>query len=182
MRVQAARVLACLACLAALCATGAANAARSAGPPIAAGDQALPKFQNNVTLRWIGAGNWELYVENTNETKFINAFEWDPPAGLTIRSITSSPGGRCSLVAGNIRCAGNIAPIPCGTCPGSGMTIDFRGSGFDSKWVPTSYGGYWIAFGWQAGNLSVTSVSSFADLPRCAKGQVGTAAKPCSKT
>jgi hypothetical protein len=50
----------------------------------------------------MGAGNWEFYVENTIRTKFINTFEWNPPAGQMIRSIT--------------RCAGNIAPIPSDTC------------------------------------------------------------------
>jgi hypothetical protein len=172
----------CLGCFAVLCVCAAASAEPSSSPPLAANTQALPKFQNNVTLRFIGASNWELYVENTNPTKFINVFNWVPPAGLTIRSITSSEGGTCKLASGNIHCSGNIAPLPCDTCPGGGMTINFVGSGFESKWVSTDYGGYWIAYGWQPGGLTVTSVSSFGDVPLCAKGQISTKAKPCGKT
>jgi hypothetical protein len=166
--------------LTALCVCVAATARTGANPPLAADTQALAKFQNNVTLMWMGEGQWQLYVENTNRTKFINTFEWNPPAGLTIRSITGSQGGRCILAGGNIRCSGNIAPIPCDTCEGGAMTINFVGSGFESKWVSTDYGGYWIAYGWQPGNLNVTSTSSFADLPVCAKGQVSTKARPCA--
>ena len=181
MRVREALASGCLAGVVLLCTCGIASAASSASPPLAADTQALPKFQNNVTLRWVGAGNWELYVENTNLTKFINRFDWVPPAGLTIRSITGSAGGRCKVASGNIHCSTSIAPLPCNKCPGGGMTVDFVGSGFDSKWMTTDYGGYWIAYGWQPGSLSVTAVSSFGDVPLCVKGQVTTKVKPCAK-
>jgi hypothetical protein len=181
MNVREALRGACLVCVASLCWSPAASADSPASPPIAANAQALAKVQNTVTLTWVGQHNWQLYVENTNRSKFINVFDWDPPIGLTIKSITSSEGGTCKVAGGRIHCSGNIAPLPCNTCAGGGMTIDFVGLGFDSKWVQTDYGGYWIAYGWQAGNLSVTAVSSFSDLPACAHGQVSTKAKPCAK-
>ena len=62
------------------------------------------------------------------------------------------------------------------------MTIDFRGDGFDRKFVNTSSGGYYIAYGWQPGVLKVTKTSTFGDVPPCKKGQVSTKANPCAST
>jgi hypothetical protein len=169
-----------LVCFVVLWGAVAANA-RTSATPLPASSQHAAKFQNTVTLRWVGASKWELYVENTNHNKFINVFEWAPPAGLTIRAITSSEGGTCKLSSSSIRCSGNIAPASCNTCEGGSMTVNFVAAGFESTFVPTDYGGYWIAYGWQPGNLNVTSTSSFADLPLCAKGQVSTKTKPCVK-
>jgi hypothetical protein len=64
------------------------------------------------------------------------------------------------------------------------MTIDFTGSSpsLDSTFVHTDYGGYWVSQGWGlAGQVNVTSTSSFSDVPLCAKGQVSTKGKPCVK-
>src|SRR5437773_5251631 len=96
-----------LVCLVALFGSVAASAKTSAAP-LPVGAQAAAKFQNTVTLRWVGASKWELYVENTNHNRFINAFEWAPPVGLTITAITSSEGGRCKLSSSSIRSSGNI--------------------------------------------------------------------------
>jgi hypothetical protein len=170
-----------LVCLVALCGSMTANATISAAPNPAV-TPVPPKFQNTATLRWVGGTNWELYIENTNRQKFINVFEWEPPAGLTVTSITSNQGGKCRLSSTRIQCSGNIAPAPCNTCEGGGLTVDFVAAGFDSTWVKTDYGGYWIAYGWQPGVVNVTTTSSFADLPLCAKGQVSKKTKPCAKS
>jgi hypothetical protein len=134
-----------------------------------------------MTLKWVGASNWQLSVDNSSLTKFISAFRWTPPDGLRIMAITSSKGGSCKLSNGSITCSGSIAPERCNTCYGGRMLVNFTGTGFESTFVHTDYGGYWISQGWPTGNLDVTAATSFADLPRCAKGHVSTRAKPCAK-
>jgi hypothetical protein len=165
--------------LAALCWSGAAISMTAQDPPAAL------KF--TVILRWVGADKsgadkWELYVENTNLVKFINTFRWVPPTGLQVKAITNAGGGKCRLSDGIIMCSGNIAPESCSSCEGGGMTIEFTGNGFDPVWVPTDGGGgYWFSQGWTPGGVTVTSTSSFTDLPLCAKGHVSTKKKPCAK-
>jgi hypothetical protein len=168
--------------LAALATSLPANAQTSAQPPPPLSALRAPQYQNTVTLRWVQNTTWELYVENTNHSRFINVFNWAPPAGLTIKQITSSQGGNCRVNQGTIQCSGNIAPVSCSTCEGGAMTIDFVGTGFAPAWVHTDYGGYWFSQGWMPGVLNVTVTSSFGDLPQCAKGQVSTKSKPCATT
>ena len=158
-----------------------------AGP--AAGNLPQPpaKLRYTWTLMWVGPGKgvgdiWELDIQNTNDVKFINAFSWAPPDGLTVIAVTGSEGGRCALIGPTIKCSGNIAPTSCGTCEGGMLTVHFTGNGFDPIWVPTDDGGTWANAGWSPGTVNVTATSSaFSDLPLCKKGQVSTKRKPCAK-
>src|SRR5207237_6629424 len=92
-------------------------------------------------------GKYQVEVENTNPTRYINSFNWTPPLGLTISAITSTIGGKCRLSSdGTINCTGEAAPPVCdsGECVGESMIVNFTAAGGQPSFVTTSYGGYWI--------------------------------------
>jgi hypothetical protein len=86
-----------------------------------------------VTFLDIPRGLYRLSVENTSGLGYINTFNWEPPAGMTITAINSSQGGKCSLLSGAISCRGagkGIPPPPQCICPGGGtLTVDFFADG-----------------------------------------------------
>jgi hypothetical protein len=103
------------------------------------------------------------------------------PDGLKVERITSTVGGRCRVsAASTIECRTQLAPGSCPTCEGEALTVNFKGTGFTGQWMKTSYGGYWLQYGWDTGGVAIIVSPLLADLPRCAKGQTSTKAKPCA--
>ena len=145
----------------------AGASARHHPKPIPENTQASPGAQNTFTLVRLSDRDWQLYVENTNYQRFIDVFNWEPPAGLTIRAVSTVEGGTCTLENGAINCSGAIAPASCFTCEGAGMTINFVGES------------YHYSYGWQPGILNVTQTSKFPDVRRCKKGQTSKKSCPC---
>ena len=139
-----------------------------------------------TVVTWLGSGRYQLDVQNTSGIGYINTFSWVPPAGLTITAVTSSEGGKCTLVAGNIQCNGKIAPPTCTCQAGGDLTVTFTASGLQ----PTFANGYWTYYGIQGAYLQIEQMTPVpyhipstlpygADLPLCKKGQKTTKAVPC---
>jgi hypothetical protein len=136
-------------------------------------------------------GKYQLEIENTSGIGYINTFNWVPPNQMTITAITSTEGGRCSLVNNAISCRGGqkgIAPPKCTCLAGGTMTVNFTATGN----APTFNGQYWTYYGIVGSYMQITSMTpvpyhipSFlpttaADLPLCGKNQKSTTANPCS--
>jgi hypothetical protein len=134
---------------------------------------------------------YQLEIDNTSSIGYINTFNWVPPANMTITAITSTEGGHCSLVSGNISCRGGkdgIAPPKCTCLSGGSMLVNFTATGNE----PVFNGQYWTYFGIVGSYTQITSMTpvpyhipSFlptttADLPLCKKGQTSTPSNPCS--
>ncbi len=139
-----------------------------------------------VIVRWLAPSLYQLDVQNTSGIGFINQFVWTPPTGLTVTAITSSEGGKCSLVNGDIECNGNVAPPTCTCLAGGELTVNFKATGLD----PTFANGYWTYYGMVGAFLTITqmtpvpyhipsSLSLLKDLPVCKKGQKTTKTNPC---
>jgi hypothetical protein len=139
-----------------------------------------------TVVTWLSPGKYMLDVQNTSGIGFINQFTWVPPLGLTITAVTSSEGGRCSLVGGNIQCNGKVAPPTCTCRAGGELTVNFTATGLE----PTFANGYWTYHGFSGDYLQIQQMTpvpyhipSFlptgADLPLCKKGQTSTKANPC---
>ena len=130
-----------------------------------------------MTLRIMNeqAGRYQVEVTNTNPTRFVSSFNWTPPAGMNVVSITSSVGGKCHLSTdGIIACTGLAAPPTSAQGVGASLVVNFVANGRQ----PTFVNGYWIHYG-VLGSVSV-QMSKFNDLPICKKGQKNTAAHPCA--
>jgi hypothetical protein len=158
----------------------------SAGASSAALQQRSGDPSPPVTLRSLDGGRYELDIENPNLTHFLSGFEWSPPAGMSITSLSSVIGGKCKLGEGKITCSGRVFPPACTHCAGGTLAVVFKATGFEPKFVKTSYGGYYVSEGWSAGALDVTKMTplpkpTFDDLPYCEKGHVSTKAHPCAK-
>ena len=98
-----------------------------------------------MTLRSLGSGYWRLDIQNTTTTPVtIRQVRWKAPDGLIVDGIKKSLGGTCQLSGGGFQCRTQLAAPSCRTCTGGDLTVDFRGTGLDATWVPTSYGGYWL--------------------------------------
>jgi hypothetical protein len=139
-----------------------------------------------VIVRWLAPGKYQLDVQNTSGIGYINQFVWTPPQGMTVTAVTSSEGGRCSLVNGDIQCNGNIQPPACTCLAGGDLTVNFTATGLD----PTFANGYWTYHGMVGAYLEITemtpvpyhipsSLSLVSDEPLCKKGQTSTKTKPC---
>lgn len=101
--------------------------------------------------------------------------------------MTSTEGGKCSLVSGNIECNGNIRPPNCTCQAGGDLTVRFTATGLD----PTFANGYWTYHGMVGAYLTIERMTPVpyhipsalpkygADLPLCKKGQKSTKASPC---
>jgi len=165
----------------------AATTAAAASPP-AADPNTLGRGAGDavVIVRWISVGSYQLDVENTSGIGFINQFNWVPPQGLTVTAVTSSEGGKCSLVNGDIQCNGNVAPPRCTCLAGGELTVNFTASGLQ----PTFANGYWTYYGLVGAYLQITrmtpvpyhipsSMTLVTDLPLCAKGHKSTKTNPC---
>jgi len=137
------------------------------------------------------AGKYQLEIQNTSGIGFINTFNWVPPAGMTITAITSSEGGRCTLVGGDISCVAGkkgIAPPKCTCEAGGAMTVNFTATGDQ----PTFNGQYWTYYGVVGSRTDITSMTpvpyhipsflspALPDIPICAKGTKSTTAHPCT--
>jgi hypothetical protein len=147
----------------------------------AAKQKQVPVEANMVLVR-IDAENWQLYVENSSRlTVAIGWVTWTAPDGLKVERIVSSTGGTCRLSNGRFECKTQLAPPRCPTCEGEGLTVNFKGTGFEGKFIKTTYGGYWDQHGWEPGGVAVIATPTFSDLPTCAKGHVSTKASPCAK-
>jgi hypothetical protein len=136
-------------------------------------------------------GKYQLEVENTSGIGYINTFNWVPPASMTVTSITSSQGGRCTVVRNTISCRGGakgIAPPKCTCLSGGTMTVNFTATGNEPKFNGT----YWTYYGIVGSYMQITSMtpvpyhipsflpSTSLDLPLCKAGQKSTSAKPCA--
>jgi hypothetical protein len=121
------------------------------------------------------AGQYQVDIENGNPTRFVSAFNWVPPAGMTVKAITSTSGGVCHLDGnGNIVCKGLGAPPDSDTSIGGSIKVNFTATGKQPTWT----GSYWIHYG-VVGTVSV-QFSKFSDLPQCKSGQQNTKAHPCA--
>ena len=136
-------------------------------------------------------GKYQIEVQNTSGIGYINTFNWVPPPSMTITAITSSEGGRCTLVGGDIACVGGkkgLAPPKCTCLSGGEMTVNFTATGN----APTFNGQFWTYYGIVGSHTDITSMtpvpyhipsflsSQAPDLPLCAKGEKSTSAKPCT--
>jgi len=140
-----------------------------------------------AVVRWIAPGVYQLDVQNTSGIGFINQFNWSPPANLTITAVTSSEGGKCSLVGGNIQCNGKVAPPRCTCLPGGDLTVNFTARGLE----PQMINGVMTWYGLVGAYLQITQMTpvpyhipstlprDVADLPLCKKGQTSTKLHPC---
>jgi hypothetical protein len=137
-------------------------------------------------VRWLSPGLYQLDVQNTSGIGYINTFRWVPPSGMTITAVTSSEGGRCTLLNGNIECNGKINPPSCTCQAGGDLTVNFTATGLQ----PTFANGYWTYYGLEGAYLQIEQMTPVpyhipsvvpygADLPLCTKGHKSTKAAPC---
>jgi hypothetical protein len=149
----------------------------------------LPKGSADavVVVRWLAPDSYQLEVQNTSGYGAIDSFNWVSPVNLTITAVTSSEGGRCALVSGDIQCTVKLAAPSCTCAAGGDMTVNFTATGL----APTYANGYWTFYGIVGSYLQIQSMTpipfhipSFqspqnVDLPVCKKGQPSTAYHPC---
>ena len=137
-------------------------------------------------VRWTSPGMYQLEVQNTSGIGYINAFSWDPPVNLTITAVTSSEGGKCTLLGGSIECTGKVAPPKCTCLAGGSLTVNFSAKGLE----PTFADGYWTYYGFLGAHLQIQQMTpvpyhipsafpTFTDVPLCKKGEKSTKARPC---
>ncbi len=139
-----------------------------------------------VIVRWVGPNAYQLDVQNTSGIGFIDQFVWTPPIGLTVTAVTSSEGGKCALVGGNIQCNGKMSPPACTCLAGGELTVNFTATGLQ----PTFANGYLTYYGMVGAFLQITemtpvpyhipsSLNLIQDLPLCKKGHKSTKLSPC---
>jgi hypothetical protein len=139
-----------------------------------------------AVVRWLSPGLYQLDVQNTSGIGYINQFTWTPPPALTITAITSSEGGKCTLVGGNIQCNGKVSPPTCTCLAGGDLTVNFTAKGLE----PTFANGYWTYYGIVGAYLQIqqmtpvpyhipSTLPTGADLPLCKKGQKTSKSNPC---
>ncbi len=129
-----------------------------------------------LTVRVVNdqAGKYQVEVDNTNPVRFISAFNWSPPSGMSVTSVDHSIGGRCRIGDdGGINCTGLAAPPTTAQGVGAALIVDFTATGRQ----PTYANGMWIHYG-VVGAVQV-QMSKFSDIPLCKKGQKSSAAHPC---
>jgi hypothetical protein len=163
--------------------------ATKAAPAAGVAPETLPKGAADAVsvFRWIGPGQYQLDVQNTSGIGYIDTFNWVPPVNLTVTAVTSTVGGHCSLVGGDIQCSGKIPPPTCTCQAGGDLVVNFTGTGLE----PTFANGYWTYYGIVGAYLQIETMTpvpyhipSFVpnptlDLPLCKKGQKSTKASPC---
>ena len=93
----------------------------------------------------------------------ITQVTWTAPDGLTVDRIEER---RRNVPAFRRRfqCRTQLAPPSCGTCPGGDLTVDFRGTGLEATWVPTSYGGYWVQHALTTGHATFVGAAARAQI------------------
>jgi hypothetical protein len=113
------------------------------------------------------AGGYQLEVENTSGIGYINHFTWTPPKTMTITRITSSHGGRCTLVPNPdastdtpmIACSGagaGIKPPTCLCSAGGTLLVDFNAT---TTTPPTYNGHYWTHYGIVGSYTTLTTMT-----------------------
>jgi hypothetical protein len=171
-------------------ASTSATTATTANPAGGVDPDTLPKGSADAVtvVRWLSPGLYQLEVQNTSGIGFIDSFNWVPPANMTITAVTSSEGGQCALVGGDIHCSGKITPPSCTCEPGGDLTVNFTATGLS----PTYANGYWTYYGIEGSYLQIETMTpvpyhipSFSsgqnlDLPVCKKGQTSTKKNPCA--
>src|SRR5438874_7561668 len=75
------------------------SAAANAATPLVRVDE---PYAMTVRVLDESAGKYQVEVANANPTKFVASFNWTPPSGMNVTSITSSVGGRCHLTSDGI--------------------------------------------------------------------------------
>jgi hypothetical protein len=180
-------------CVAASAIVGAKEVAPIAIDPGDTGErQGLGDAVTVITFLDIPRGLYRLSVNNTSGLGYINTFTWVAPQNMNITQITSSEGGKCQLVEGNISCRGGgkgIAPPKCTCLAGGSLTVNFTATGLS----PTFNGKYYTYYGIEGGWLHILTMTpvpyhipSFlaqqVDLPLCKKGVTSTQAHPCATT
>jgi hypothetical protein len=140
-----------------------------------------------TTLRWVSPGVYQLDVQNTSGIGYINQFTWVPPLNLTVTAITSSEGGRCTLVGGSIQCNGKVAPPKCTCMAGGDLVVTFTARGLE----PQMINGVMTYYGMVGAYLQIQQMTPVPyhipsalptvglDLPLCQKGQKSTKLHPC---
>jgi len=123
---------------------------------VASAPAASPEAAAAVTIRPLDTGKYQLEVVNTSGIGFIDTFYWAPPPGVTITAITSSEGGRCKLLSGEISCTTRLAPPPCTCEAGGSMTVNFTATGLASTYA----NGYWTSYGVVGGYLQIQTMTS----------------------
>jgi hypothetical protein len=157
--------------LAATVAIVLSTAANAATPPI----RVDSPYTMTIRVLDESAGKYQVEIANENPTKFVSSFNWTPPSGMTVTSITSSVGGRCHLTGdGIVVCTGAAGPANSATTMGGSILVNFTATGRQPTWT----GSYWIHYG-VIGSVQVQE-SAFNDLPLCKKGQKSSAAHPCA--
>jgi hypothetical protein len=165
-----------------------------------------PRHDDSDTLtifRYLdpAAGKYQIEVDNTSGVGYINSFNWVPPPGMTITRITSTEGGRCTIVPNPVpgggspmlSCVGGkkgIAPPKCTCTTGGVMLVNFIAT---SDHAPSFNGKYWTYYGVVGSYTKITAMTPVpyhipsvlptnpgADLPLCKKGQVSTRKSPCA--
>jgi hypothetical protein len=112
------------------------------------------------------AGGYQLEVQNTSGIGYINRFTWTPPKTMTITRITSSHGGRCTLVPNPdastdtemIACNGagtGIRPPTCLCSAGGTLLVNFNAT----TTPPTYNGHYWTHYGIVGSYTTITSMT-----------------------
>jgi hypothetical protein len=158
----------------------AAALAFSSGPAVGADLPIRVDIPYSMIVRVVGSDQYQIEVDNTNPTKYINSFNWSPPSGMTVTAVTSSEGGKCDVSEGMIKCRGRLQPPNC-MCVGQGLIVNFTATGREPTWM----NGYWIHYG-VVGGLQITGttpvhVQRFSDAPLCKTGQKSTLTHPCAK-
>jgi hypothetical protein len=141
-----------------------------------------------AVVSWVSPGVYQLDVQNTSGIGYINAFDWVPPAALTITAVKSTEGGRCSLVGGDIQCKGKVAPPQCTCEAGGDLTVTFTANGLE----PQIINGVTYWYGIVGAYLRITQMTPVPyhipssvptkpqlDLPLCKKAQRSTKLHPC---
>jgi hypothetical protein len=95
------------------------------------------------SLRWLGHGKYQLFIQSVSGIGYIDSFDWVAGPGMSITSVTSTKGGTCASHAQMIACVGKIKPPKCTCMPGGTMTVDFTATAAratDPKGDPIHYG------------------------------------------
>jgi hypothetical protein len=75
-------------------------------------------------IRSLGNDRFELSIQNTSRIGYLETFDWRPPSGDTIESVTESSSGSCSLTDGQLHCESlHLKPPACLCQPGGTETV-----------------------------------------------------------
>jgi hypothetical protein len=86
--------------------------------------------KSGVDVAWavmsLGGNRYELTVQNTSRVGYVETFDWRPPDGDTIVTVSDSSAGSCELVDGRVHCSAlHLKPPTCLCRPGGTETVVF---------------------------------------------------------